>query len=220
MFNFGAYNFHFKFVKMAIKKLILMSVWLQCFFILQAAGPSLLITDISDVKLSAALNQKDTAKLFLDGANLKSKLYLTLSGSGAGSFKLSKDSIANNSGTIVLDSVSVFYQPVTEGQHTAVVTISSTDATSVQYNVIGNALGTLTDPWPLLHDVSKRKIRLRDNYILLDAAKGELTELISTNGAVLYTGKTGADGENKIKFPTQKIVLLRIGTEIYKLTQR
>lgn len=204
---------------MSNKKLILLAVLLHCFYIVQSAVPTLVITDISDVKLAASLNQKDTAKLFVDGNYLKSKMYLTLSGSGSANFILSKDSIAGTSGVISLDSVFVYYQPLTEGQHTAILTISSTDAASIQYNVIGNALGTLTYPWPIVSDAAKRQIRLQGDAITFIASRDENIEFISTSGAVLFSGKAIADGLNRIPFPNQTIVLLRIGTEIYKLSK-
>jgi signal peptidase I len=204
---------------MSSKKLIVLAVLLHCCYFVQSAVPTLVITDISDVKLAASMNQKDTAKLYVDGSFLKSNIYLTLSGSDTENFILSKDSIAGTSGVISLDSIFVYYQPLTEGQHLAVLTISSIGASSIQYNVVGNALGTLTYPWPTVNDAKKRQISLDGDVITFVATRNEIIEIISTKGTVLYFGKTNADGTNTIPYPDEAIILLRIGAEIYKLAR-
>lgn len=204
---------------MSNRNLILLVTLYFFFNYAQSAVPTLVITDISDVKLVASLYEKDTAKLYVDGKNLKSKMYITLSGSGSANFKLSKDSIAGVSGVVGLDSVFVYYQPLNVGQHSAILTISSIDAESVQYNVIGNTIGTFTYTSPSVKDVTNRQIRLQGEIISFNASPDENIELISGNGIVLYSGKAIVEGLNAIPISNQKIVLLRIGVEVYKLSR-
>ena len=83
----------------------------------------------------------------ITGANLTSSATITISGKDANMFSATPSVIEATDGTISSTEVLVSYNPSTTGTHTAVLTISSSDATPVAVDLKGRVAGNHNIKW-------------------------------------------------------------------------
>ena len=83
----------------------------------------------------------------ISGANLTSSATITISGKDANMFSATPSVIEATDGTISSTEVLVSYNPSTTGTHTAVLTISSSDATPVAVDLKGRVAGKHNITW-------------------------------------------------------------------------
>ena len=83
----------------------------------------------------------------ITGANLTSSATITISGKDANMFSATPSVIEATDGTISSAEVLVSYNPSTTGTHTAVLTISSSDATPVAVDLKGRVAGNHNITW-------------------------------------------------------------------------
>lgn len=89
----------------------------------------------SELSFSTTNNASTSKNLTVSGTNLAGDIALALSGTDASAFKLSAASIAKATAT---GNITVTYAPESEGSHSAVLTISSTNASNVTVNLSGS----------------------------------------------------------------------------------
>lgn len=95
---------------------------------------------------SANVNSTISTNITIQGVLLSEDLFLTLAGTNASMFELSANQISASEG---LEGVNVLvsYTPTAIGEHTATLTISSSELTkSVVVNLTGNSTTTLVSP--------------------------------------------------------------------------
>jgi hypothetical protein len=95
---------------------------------------------------SANVNSTVSINITIQGVLLSEDLFLTLAGTNASMFELSANQISASEG---LEGVNVLvsYTPTAIGEHTATLTISSSELTkSVVVNLTGNSTTTLVSP--------------------------------------------------------------------------
>lgn len=111
------------------------------------SGPTL-STSVSSLDFVASEVGTSSAKsINISGANLTSSATITISGNDANMFSATPSVIEATDGTISSTEVLVSYNPSTTGTHSAVLKISSSDATPVAVDLKGRVAGNHNITW-------------------------------------------------------------------------
>lgn len=111
------------------------------------SGPTL-STSVSSLDFVASeVGSSDSKSFNITGANLTSSATITISGKDANMFSATPSVIEATDGTVSSTEVLVSYNPSTTGTHTAVLTISSSDATPVAVDLKGRVAGNHNITW-------------------------------------------------------------------------
>lgn len=111
------------------------------------SGPTL-STSVSSLDFVASeVGTSYTKSINISGSNLTSSATITISGKDANMFSASPSVIEATDGTISSTEVLVSYNPSTTGTHSAVLTISSSDATPVAVDLKGRVAGNHNITW-------------------------------------------------------------------------
>ena len=111
------------------------------------SGPTL-STSVSSLDFVASeVGSSDSKSFNITGANLISSATITISGKDANMFSATPSVIEATDGTISSKEVLVSYNPSTTGTHSAVLTISSSDATPVAVDLKGRVAGNHNITW-------------------------------------------------------------------------
>lgn len=113
----------------------------------KVSGPTL-STSVSSLDFVASeVGTSYTKSINISGSNLTSSATITISGKDANMFSASPSVIEATDGTISSTEVLVSYNPSTTGTHSAVLTISSSDATPVAVDLKGRVAGNHNITW-------------------------------------------------------------------------
>ena len=113
----------------------------------KVSGPTL-STSVSSLDLvTSEVGSSDSKSFNITGANLTSSATITISGKDANMFSATPSVIEATDGTISSKEVLVSYNPSTTGTHSAVLTISSSDATPVAVDLKGRVAGNHNITW-------------------------------------------------------------------------
>ena len=111
------------------------------------SGPTL-STSVSSLDFVASeVGNSYNKSINISGANLTSSATITISGKDANMFSATPSVIEATDGTISSTEVLVSYNPSTTGTHSAVLTISSSDATLVAVDLKGRVAGNHNITW-------------------------------------------------------------------------
>ena len=111
------------------------------------SGPTL-STSVSSLDFVASeVGNSYNKSINISGANLTSSATITISGKDANMFSATPSIIEATDGTISSKEVLVSYNPSTTGTHSAVLTISSSDATPVAVDLKGRVAGNHNITW-------------------------------------------------------------------------
>lgn len=111
------------------------------------SGPTLSSTVTSLDLVTSEVGSSDSKSFNITGANLTSSATITISGKDANMFSATPSVIEATDGTISSKEVLVSYNPSTTGTHSAVLTISSSDATPVAVDLKGRVAGNHNITW-------------------------------------------------------------------------
>lgn len=113
----------------------------------KVSGPTL-STSVSSLDFVASeVGNSYNKSINISGANLTSSATITISGKDANMFSATPSVIEATDGTISSKEVLVSYNPSTTGTHSAVLTISSSDATPVAVDLKGRVAGNHNITW-------------------------------------------------------------------------
>lgn len=104
------------------------------------SDPSIYTTPGSLTDFAADLITPATQTITVNGKNLKGNISLGITGNDAAQFSVTPESLIPVDGTVANAEVTISYSPAAVGTHAATLEISSTDATSVTYNLAGAAV--------------------------------------------------------------------------------
>lgn len=111
------------------------------------SGPTL-STSVSSLDFVASeVGNSYNKSINISGANFTSSATITISGKDANMFSATPSVIEATDGTISSKEVLVSYNPSTTGTHSAVLTISSSDATPVAVDLKGRVAGNHNITW-------------------------------------------------------------------------
>ena len=113
----------------------------------KVSGPTLSSTVTSLDLVTSEVGSSDSKSFNITGANLTSSATITISGKNANMFSATPSVIEATDGTISSTEVLVSYIPSTTGTHSAVLTISSSDATPVAVDLKGRVAGNHNITW-------------------------------------------------------------------------
>lgn len=111
------------------------------------SGPTLSTSVSSFDFVTSEVGSSDSKSFNITGANLTSSATITISGKDANMFSATPSVIEATDGTISSKEVLVSYNPSTTGTHSAVLTISSSDATPVAVDLKGRVAGNHNITW-------------------------------------------------------------------------
>lgn len=98
-------------------------------------------TNSSSVSFSTVIGTPTSSKITIEGNSLIDNINLSLSGDNADQFSLSTTSLSAAGGTITIT-----YDPIAEGNHSAKITASSSDAENVVISLSGTATNAPEEP--------------------------------------------------------------------------
>ena len=113
----------------------------------KVSGPTLSSTVTSFDLVTSEVGSSDSKSFNITGANLTSSATITISGKDANMFSATPSVIEATDGTISSKEVLVSYNPSTTATHSAVLTISSSDATPVAVDLKGRVAGKHNITW-------------------------------------------------------------------------
>ena len=113
----------------------------------KVSGATLSSTVTSLDLVTSEVGSSDSKSFNITGANLTSSATITISGKDANMFSATPSVIEATDGTISSTEVLVSYNPSTTGTHSAVLTISSSDATPVAVDLKGRVAGNHNITW-------------------------------------------------------------------------
>lgn len=113
----------------------------------KVSGPTLSSTVTSLDLVTSEVGNSYNKSINISGANLTSSATITISGKDANMFSATPSVIEATDGTISSKEVLVSYNPSTTGTHSAVLTISSSDATPVAVDLKGRVAGNHNITW-------------------------------------------------------------------------
>ena len=113
----------------------------------KVSGPTLSSTVTSLDLVTSEVGSSDSKSFNITGAILTSSATITISGKDANMFSATPSVIEATDGTISSKEVLVSYNPSTTGTHSAVLTISSSDATPVAVDLKGRVAGNHNITW-------------------------------------------------------------------------
>jgi hypothetical protein len=99
--------------------------------------PTLTMTEITPVNLSANIGNSDSQTLNVSAVNVSSGVNITLSGTNADQFSISQNNVAFSIDSVPDTVISVTYTPTTLGLHNATLTFSSAGASDVIRTITG-----------------------------------------------------------------------------------
>lgn len=111
------------------------------------SGPTLSTSVYSLDFVASEVGTSYTKSINISGANLTSSATIAISGKDANMFSANPSVIEATDGTISSTEVLVSYNPSTTGTHSAVLTISSSDATPVTVDLKGRVAGKHNITW-------------------------------------------------------------------------
>ena len=159
-------------------------------------------TEVTSLNLSTTNGTKVSTSLSVSGENLEGNIQFSISGTDAGQFSVSSSSISSSG------NINVYYNPTTLGEHEALLTISSANATSktVSLSGVNTKSLELTECWNFsttktsipeyLTSNTIRSATYNDGYlyvllesadkepevVILNAYTGSKIDVLNTNG--------------------------------------
>ena len=113
----------------------------------KVSGPTLSSTVTSLDLVTSEVGSSDSKSFTITGSNLTSSATISISGEDASMFSATPSVIEATDGTISSKEVLVSYNPSTTGTHSAVLTISSSDAAPVTIPLKGRVAGKHNITW-------------------------------------------------------------------------
>ena len=102
-------------------------------------SPSITVTPTTLTSFFAYVGKTSSKTLSVSGANLTADIQIALGGTNSTQFSVAPNSLVQSSGTVSASTVTITYQPTTEGSHTATLTLSSAGVTDVVYTLNGSS---------------------------------------------------------------------------------
>ena len=104
----------------------------QCGCEITSTDPRITVSSKSVAFGTVEINSQNSQTITAKGSNLTDNISLAISGTNAGMFSLSKNSVSAG------EEVTITYTPTAEGTHTATLTLTSNGATSVEVTLTGS----------------------------------------------------------------------------------
>lgn len=101
--------------------------------------PTITVTEVTIPEMVAFAGETKTEVINVSGINLTESIILAVTGTDASLFELSNTNVPQTAGTAPSTAITIKYKPVTPGTHTATLTLSSTNATSITKYLTGSS---------------------------------------------------------------------------------
>jgi|GEM_PF-1041202 len=174
--------------------------------------PTLALTDISDLTLSSVVGKANSQTINVSAVNLSYDLSLSLIGTDANQFSLSRYSVPLAGNSVPNTIVTVTYLPTSAGNHTATLMLSSDNAMSVSRKLNGFAeINTGIDTVKLPLTVSTH-----DGNIIFNSSEGEILQIYNSIGQKILQ-KLTVEGKNIVPVFLHGVLLVKIGNQISKV---
>ena len=176
------------------------------------AVPTITVTEVTVPTMSTSANTATTETINVSGANLTGSIGLAITGTNAGLFSVSQNSITQTGGTAANTVVTITYSPTAQGSHSAILTISSTGAVDITRTLNGTA-SAATGIDNISNTLSVSAI---NGKIILNAAAGVRVSIYNAIGQQLLS-KLAVDGLNTISVSAHGVVIVKVGNRVAKV---
>ena len=177
--------------------------------------PTITVTEVEPIPtMSTSAGNTTTQTINVSGVNLTdvNGIGMAITGTNAGLFTLSINNVPQTGGTAANTVVTITYSPITEGSHSATLTLTSAGAT----NVTRTLNGTASPATGLNNPRTSLVVSTLNGNILLTATAGELVEVFNAIGQKLVS-KLTVDGLNMIPVTAQGVVIVKVDNRIAKV---
>ena len=127
-----------------------------------ATTPTITVTEVSVPAFTANVGSSATQTIHVSGLNLTQPIALLPSGTDAGMFTISQNSIPQVGGIAQNTGITITYLPTSAGTHNAVLTLTSAAANTITLNLTGTAVDLATNPYGL--DITAPVSSLNENF--------------------------------------------------------
>jgi hypothetical protein len=101
--------------------------------------PTVSLTEINIPTIETYVDESSEETVLVGGANLSENISLSIGGSGAAAFSLSKNTVSQTNGSSPTETITVYYHPDTDGDHQATLSFTSNGATGIIRSLSGKA---------------------------------------------------------------------------------
>lgn len=113
-----------------------------------APTPTITVTEVSIPEMVTTVGTPVTETINVSGTNLTGNITLDITGTNATQFNVSPTPLIQSGGSVSSTTVTITYNPLTAGTHTATLELSSAGATTVTRTLNGTAT-SITVPTPV-----------------------------------------------------------------------
>ena len=146
----------------------------------------------------------------VSGSNLTGDITLAISGTNAVQFDVTPKTLTQTAGVVASTPVTISYSNNGSNSDAAILTLSSSGATSKTFNLVGGITTGMSQVFSTL------SVSASDGVIHFTAVAGKMVELYNAVGQKLLIKQT-VDGMNSIPISTKGLVVLKVGNQIAKV---
>jgi len=174
--------------------------------------PTITITDVTDPVMDAPVGNSMTETINLSAVNLSQSVGLSISGTDAALFSVSQTEIPLANNSVPNTVVNITYAPLTSGNHTATLTMSSLGAMDVTRTLHGVA----TVVTGLNSTESLLVVTALNGNVLFTTNDNEVVDIYDSIGQKLVHQMT-VNGLNTIPISAHGVVIVKVGSKISKV---
>jgi hypothetical protein len=175
------------------------------------SAPMVALNEVALPVFSAEVGDSIVHKFIVSGANLSSRIRLSITGENSSHFHLSSDSISGLNANL-MNEVTLKYKPTTTGEKKANLVIESEGASPINKTISANTqIATLNSTY-----YEPIQIKEEGGKMFCKATDGEKIEVIGLNGISILSF-TAVEGWNEIITEYKGICVLKIGKRILKI---
>jgi hypothetical protein len=178
-----------------------------------AAQPTIAITEANIPTMITNVGCSESEMIYVRAINVANSngVVLSVSGTNANFFTLSKSIIEQSGGIVSTTPVRIMYRPTEDGSHSAILSATSNGVTYTVRNLNGTAK-TFPDHG---NHISELIFFVRNGYVLFLANEREAISVYNAMGQRLVS-KIAIQGLNVISLNMHGVIVLKVGDKIAK----
>jgi len=177
-----------------------------------AKDPTIAITEVKIPDMATEVGRITSEILLVGGVNLTAGIGLSITGTNESLFKVSQVAITQTDGTAPSTEVTITYNPIAAGTHTATLTLTSAGA----YDTILALKGTSTLLSGISNVYNPLELTVVNGEIMFSASAGESVAIYNSIGQQLLR-KKAVDGVNTIEVPAHGVLIVKVGNRVTKV---
>lgn len=178
----------------------------------EAVAPVINAAETSVKAFACNAGQTDQTTLTISGDNLfGATIHLGISGANADAYSVSTATISPSNTYIRNNAVTVTYNPLTGGAHSAKLTVSVDGGNTLEYDLSGSVITSVVGNNNFNND-----IYVKNGKIHFNATAGEQVNVFTATG-IKIAGTKAVDGLNSISVNANGIFIVQVGNRTAKV---